>query len=111
MAGILCPNCKSSYLYRSRTRGFKEKVQKWTGRKAYRCPNCKWRGLLGSKYRRPFEKHFGSQGLNPWRVFAFILILLMAFAAWTSYEWAKWHDRSDQIRSMERELRDFQSRK
>ncbi len=46
MPTIICPNCRSSNIRRSRTRGIKEHLLKLIGRKAFRCKECGWRGLL-----------------------------------------------------------------
>ncbi len=49
MATIICPNCRSSNIRRSRSRGVKEKLVKLVGDKAFRCKDCGWRGLIFSR--------------------------------------------------------------
>jgi predicted RNA-binding Zn-ribbon protein involved in translation (DUF1610 family) len=43
----LCPEC-GAHVYRSHTRGFKEKfIKVVTSHRAYRCHECGWRGWFG----------------------------------------------------------------
>ncbi len=49
MPTIVCPNCRSSNVRRSRTRGVKEKLLKIVGEKAFRCRDCGWRGMVMSR--------------------------------------------------------------
>ncbi len=46
MAPFICPKCQSDHMRRSRTRDYAERVLKTTGRKAYRCQECDWRGFV-----------------------------------------------------------------
>jgi predicted RNA-binding Zn-ribbon protein involved in translation (DUF1610 family) len=47
LASKMCPDC-SAYLYRSHTRGFKEKIVRvFSSYKIYRCHDCGWRGWFG----------------------------------------------------------------
>lgn len=46
MPTIICPKCRSSNVRRSRTHGVKESFSKLFGKKAYRCRDCGWRGLI-----------------------------------------------------------------
>lgn len=46
MATIICPNCRSSNVRRSRTHGIKERFLKLAGRRAFRCRECGWRGMV-----------------------------------------------------------------
>lgn len=45
---MICPKCGSDRLRRSHTRGFKERLLKSLGYKAFRCraPDCDWRGTF-----------------------------------------------------------------
>ena len=52
VATVICPNCHSSNVRRSRTRGIKERLLKLSGRKAFRCKDCGWRGILFSPGKR-----------------------------------------------------------
>lgn len=49
MATIICPNCRSSNIRRSRSRGIKERLLKLIGEKAFRCKDCGWRGMIFSR--------------------------------------------------------------
>lgn len=47
MNNLFCPVC-GEHVYRSHSRGFKEKLFKAiTSYRAYRCRDCGWRGWLG----------------------------------------------------------------
>ena len=48
MAELTCPECVSSRLRRSHTRGLAEQLKKFLGYRAYRCREsaCRWRGLV-----------------------------------------------------------------
>ena len=52
MSTIICPNCRSSNVRRSHTRGFGERLWKLIGKKAFRCKDCGWRGLIYSTTRQ-----------------------------------------------------------
>ena len=43
---VICPNCKSSHVKRSRSRSVVERTMKHFNRKAYRCLDCGWRGIV-----------------------------------------------------------------
>ncbi len=51
VAAIHCPVCGSSQVYRSRTRGWREKLLKLMGYRAFRChaSACGWRSLVKVK--------------------------------------------------------------
>jgi predicted RNA-binding Zn-ribbon protein involved in translation (DUF1610 family) len=42
---IVCPNCGSIRVKRSRTKGLRERVMKYFNIKAHLCLDCGWRGL------------------------------------------------------------------
>ncbi len=48
---MVCPECASPKLRRSRTRNLRERFLKVFHRKPYRCLDCGWRGLL--KHKEP----------------------------------------------------------
>jgi hypothetical protein len=43
---MLCPQCGSANLRRSRARGLRENIQRNLGWKGYRCRDCRWRGMV-----------------------------------------------------------------
>jgi hypothetical protein len=49
---ISCPNCSSTRLHRSRSRGQYENLLKYFNQRAYRCKDCGWRGKIKAKNRR-----------------------------------------------------------
>ncbi|MBM4272302.1 MAG: hypothetical protein FJ139_09150 [Deltaproteobacteria bacterium] len=53
MTTPLFPQCNSSRLKRSHSRGLKERFVKITGKRAYRCIRCGWRGILERGEREP----------------------------------------------------------
>jgi hypothetical protein len=51
---VQCPQCHGNNLRRSRTRGWRERLLKPLGWRAYRCreKDCGWRGLIKTKPTR-----------------------------------------------------------
>lgn len=45
----VCPRCSSTRVKRSRTRNLRERIMKHFDKKAYRCLDCGWRGILRVK--------------------------------------------------------------
>jgi hypothetical protein len=43
---VVCPSCKSPHVKRSRSRSVVERTMKRFNRKAYRCLDCGWRGIV-----------------------------------------------------------------
>jgi len=76
---MFCPQCASTRLRRSRTRGLWEKFLKFFGYRAYRCQedDCGWRGLV--KTRKVGEKLFESMGKRKMPLILAIIMLLVCF--------------------------------
>ena len=76
---MFCPQCGSTRLRRSRTRGFREKFLKFFGYRAYRCreDDCGWRGLV--KTRKVGGKLFESMEKKKMPLILTIIMLLVCF--------------------------------
>jgi DNA-directed RNA polymerase subunit RPC12/RpoP len=76
---MFCPQCGSTRLRRSHTRGFREKFRKFFGYRAYRCreDDCGWRGLL--KTREAGGKLFKSIGKKKMPLILAIIMLLFCY--------------------------------
>jgi DNA-directed RNA polymerase subunit RPC12/RpoP len=76
---MFCPQCGSTRLRRSRTRGFREKFLKIFGYRAYRCreDDCGWRGLL--KTREVGERLFNSIEKKKMPLILAIIMLLVCY--------------------------------
>jgi len=72
MATIICPNCRSSNVRRSHTHGIKERLLKLIGKKAFRCRDCGWRGLVFSG-----SAHSSRVTLKQSNVFGMILAAIL----------------------------------
>jgi hypothetical protein len=47
-----CPECGSKNIRRSRTQNFGERLKKLSAQRAYRCRDCRWRGMLPTESSR-----------------------------------------------------------
>ncbi len=73
---MFCPLCGSARIRRSRTRGFKEKLLKFLGFRAFRCREelCDWRGLLKPDFKN--ETGFLQRCKAP---LIFMIMMLLSF--------------------------------
>jgi hypothetical protein len=78
---IPCPRCQSERLKPSHSRNLEERVAKWIGRRAYRCINCGWRGILKSDQGSIIRQIMGKAKLKPIQVIIVIIVTLVAVAA------------------------------
>jgi predicted RNA-binding Zn-ribbon protein involved in translation (DUF1610 family) len=78
---VVCPSCNSDHVKRSRSRSIVERIMKRFNRKAYRCLDCGWRGIVAvSKVDGPFVETLKRNGRTPrkmpWLVIVIVSLLL-----------------------------------
>ena len=84
---LICPDCGSFKLQRSRTRGKKEIFLKFFGFRPYRCgeENCYWRGLLNPNLlHEKITDFFQEKRIFIWITLGIIgcILLIFLLAAW-----------------------------
>jgi hypothetical protein len=78
----VCPTCKSLRVKRSRSRSITERIMKSFQRKAYRCLDCGWRGILAAQAHGHASHAPRRNGSSPRRIpwlTVIIIALLVAF--------------------------------
>jgi hypothetical protein len=73
-----CPHCHGNNLRRSRTRGWRERLLKLLGWRAYRCREkaCGWRGLIKTRpVRAVLRELLVSQKQNLWALGATLILI------------------------------------
>ncbi len=71
-----CPQCGSSKLRRSHSRGLVEHLLKYFRQRAYRCKDCGWRGRSNAKSRK--KRQILSKGYTIGRLVFIAVVLLVA---------------------------------
>lgn len=83
---MICPHCHSDKLRRSHSRNFYERFQKLFGRRAFRCGDCGWRGILRVPGYYP-------KTLREWLkwILLYALMTLAVFLLAVTYaKWSAW---------------------
>ncbi len=79
---ISCPACNSDHVKRSRSQNAVERLMKRFNRKAYRCLDCGWRGIVPLPKPGPFKARNGRTLRKiPWLPIVVVSLLLAAFLA------------------------------
>lgn len=81
---ILCPQCNSDHIRRSRSRNRLERFYKIFNYRVYRCRNCNWRGFI--KISAKDGKGAGEKRVFPtWAIAGAVLILAIMAVMFIRY--------------------------
>jgi hypothetical protein len=82
---LTCPNCGSHELRRSHSRNIREHLMKMTGRMAFRCRSCEWRGML----KVPRRSLSATEWMKWIIIYSFmtacIVFLAATYSEWTAF--------------------------
>jgi len=83
-----CPQCGSTKLRRSHSRGLYEHLLKYFRQRAYRCKDCGWRGRINAKGRKKRKTSSAKRYTIGKLVFIAVSLLIVIYLLIYLVEWA-----------------------